>query len=812
MNFKKILVLLIALIMAVGACAPAIHAFNYANIEEKGEEAVEGIQTTIDELVAYVSENYVDIYAEGYNYARENGYIDAALNAVGGAIVAIENIDISGLAVGDDLKEALQYEIEACASTLGLVELALECEEFEWLAFVGIFIVFDIEWHIDNLRDIYAEVLVDESLLGLVDELENALDSVDAAINAALDRAYEGMVEALLPYYNYATFVVDMTMEAYETLVETIAMVHTTIVRVQQFVVDVNNTVVEVVENIKHTFEVVMDTYTAVVSTLVAHRAELTAAFTVALQVYEGVVDFVVEYKNDVKNAVANAKELYNDVVDMVVSAYGEGKDAVAIALEIYAYVTDLFAKVNTDIYETLFGAFNGNFVLNENSYYVALGNAPYADKLANMVHLGNKYDRFDIDGDYVGALAGADLITIDLTDDKVYEYAYAQVMGKLAAIVRGNDDLMGWYNDERFVGPYIREALEGYGIDINAEAVDLDWSKYLDEEGKKALDACLATVKQEVIANGVPEVYVLHFGDLVLDVLAQNGLTFPGVTITLDVEIPVADLVVFAIENVIYKHVEFTTNFVNALENAYTLAPNATVVVTGLTNPLGGISEIVADLGVDLGAGEIALEMVVGALNLQLLAGAFAYENVVYVPTQNAEDIFDAINFTCAHKFGVCEDLDCDLCGEAREAVPHVFTNYVFNNDSTCTKNGTETAVCDNCDKTDTREAANSKSGHDWANATCTAPKTCNECGKKEGPVMPHTYGEWKVLEEPTDLTLGVREHACTVCGHVEQEKIPTVQPEISVPAIIGIVVLVVAVVCGASAGFCYYKKRKEA
>jgi hypothetical protein len=288
--------------------------------------------------------------------------------------------------------------------------------------------------------------------------------------------------------------------------------------------------------------------------------------------------------------------------------------------------------------------------------------------------------------------------------------------------------------------------------------------------------------------------------------------LTFPGVTITLDVEIPVADLIVFAIENVIYKHAEFTFNFANALENVHAIAPEATVVITGLTNPLEGVSESLVEFGVDLGIGELAVDAIVAVLNLQLLAGAFAYENVVYVSGNSAAEIFDAINFTCDHKFGVCEDLDCDLCGELREAVPHVFTNYVFNNDSTCIKNGTETAVCDNCDVTHTREASNTKSGHDWANATCTSPKTCKECGEKQGPVMPHKYGEWKVIEEPTDLTLGIREHTCTVCGHVEQEKIPTVQPKISVPAIIGIVVLAVAVICGASVGFCYYKKKKNA
>ena len=39
-----------------------------------------------------------------------------------------------------------------------------------------------------------------------------------------------------------------------------------------------------------------------------------------------------------------------------------------------------------------------------------------------------------------------------------------------------------------------------------------------------------------------------------------------------------------------------------------------------------------------------------------------------------------------------------------------HSFTNYVSNNDATCTANGTETAKCDGCDETNTREVADSK------------------------------------------------------------------------------------------------------
>ncbi|MBQ4365007.1 MAG: hypothetical protein II804_01960, partial [Clostridia bacterium] len=87
-------------------------------------------------------------------------------------------------------------------------------------------------------------------------------------------------------------------------------------------------------------------------------------------------------------------------------------------------------------------------------------------------------------------------------------------------------------------------------------------------------------------------------------------------------------------------------------------------------------------------------------------------------------------------------------------------FTNYVYNNDATCTADGTETASCDRgCGVTDTRTAEGTKLAHSFTNyvynndATCTADGTetasCDRgCGvtdtrTAEGTKLPHSYGE---------------------------------------------------------------------
>lgn len=80
-------------------------------------------------------------------------------------------------------------------------------------------------------------------------------------------------------------------------------------------------------------------------------------------------------------------------------------------------------------------------------------------------------------------------------------------------------------------------------------------------------------------------------------------------------------------------------------------------------------------------------------------------------------------------------------------EECTHEFTNYVSNNDATCTADGTKTAKCDRCDKTNTVI--------------------------DEGSMKPHSFGDWTVVKEATETEEGLKEKECTVCGHTEQELI---------------------------------------
>ena len=135
-----------------------------------------------------------------------------------------------------------------------------------------------------------------------------------------------------------------------------------------------------------------------------------------------------------------------------------------------------------------------------------------------------------------------------------------------------------------------------------------------------------------------------------------------------------------------------------------------------------------------------------------------------------------------------------------------HSFTDYVENNDATCTENGTETAICDLCGEAeDTREIEDSALGHDFIDYTYNDDATCEADGTKtaicdrddceeedtrtaEGTKLEHNYVDNAVEEKDECETPGFVHYECTLgCGseyvdryidevkHVEDDPIRT-------------------------------------
>lgn len=188
---------------------------------------------------------------------------------------------------------------------------------------------------------------------------------------------------------------------------------------------------------------------------------------------------------------------------------------------------------------------------------------------------------------------------------------------------------------------------------------------------------------------------------------------------------------------------------------------------------------------------------------------------------TETVSEKYLKSSATCTQKAVYYKSCSCGEKGaetfEHGDVLGHSYTNYTYNNDATCEKNGTETATCDNgCQNTDTRTKEKSTLGHnygEWVSnengthtktcshdsthkvtedchggmATCTDKATCVDCSAKYGKTLSHNYSsEWvknksehyrecvcgdKIAvskhtpsAEATETTAQV----CTVCGYV--------------------------------------------
>lgn len=72
----------------------------------------------------------------------------------------------------------------------------------------------------------------------------------------------------------------------------------------------------------------------------------------------------------------------------------------------------------------------------------------------------------------------------------------------------------------------------------------------------------------------------------------------------------------------------------------------------------------------------------------------------------------------------------------------------------------------CTRCDETEGKAL-----GHDWKDATCTEPKTCARCEMKEGKPLGHDVTEWAITKDATCTEAGERRGKCVRCGETLTE-----------------------------------------
>ena len=133
----------------------------------------------------------------------------------------------------------------------------------------------------------------------------------------------------------------------------------------------------------------------------------------------------------------------------------------------------------------------------------------------------------------------------------------------------------------------------------------------------------------------------------------------------------------------------------------------------------------------------------------------------------------WQAATCTSPRRCSVCRVADGEILG-------HEFATYAYDDNATCTKDGTETAVCVRCDATHTRIKKDSATGHKFLEsaiekeATCTRPGTvlleCDECGETEKAALPatgvHSWGRGQIYLPQDCQDSLVARYTCDDCG----------------------------------------------
>jgi len=123
-----------------------------------------------------------------------------------------------------------------------------------------------------------------------------------------------------------------------------------------------------------------------------------------------------------------------------------------------------------------------------------------------------------------------------------------------------------------------------------------------------------------------------------------------------------------------------------------------------------------------------------------------------------------------CIAAFSACRILFADQCN-------HEWSGWTVTKDATCEVAGVRSRTCEQCGETET--APIEATGHKWAEATCTAPKTCTVCNKTEGSVLAHVYDEEIVKDEAlksaaTEENAAVYYKSCS-CGAISKNDAET-------------------------------------
>ena len=286
--------------------------------------------------------------------------------------------------------------------------------------------------------------------------------------------------------------------------------------------------------------------------------------------------------------------------------------------------------------------AFFSDYRISSDSFYLAIGeDTLYADILAKR--LGLRAEQFGMTGWNApdsSLIAKADLITVGYSESIISGFAANQILCYIKnyadveirnAINAYTENLlrhlfggMTFAPGEDFFEEFHEQTDAALDSFLESEAFSniksesMDWAALVGKENAEYADSVRQIIRESLIKTGIPETYTLEInlirfllenpdisGLAGLDILAlfqydaiQNAL---GSHMIFTHELPVLDMLMFAVESYLYGYVKFNIEYARLVYAIGVLNPNAKVVLLGNYHAF-------ADIGMDVVIDDITI------------------------------------------------------------------------------------------------------------------------------------------------------------------------------------------------------------
>ena len=791
----KALSVIMAMMMMLGVCAPAIGAAadDHAHgVNELADDYAEELAAIAD-LIASAEEAYAPAYeqalAEG-KIAEAIAYIDEAIAGLNTAIEAVENYSVDAEFAA--VKAELINELENTVETLNTLNADLEAGKFattDKAAETLLSYEAQLNKHLATLKALAMEIgfVADPYIADLVDAINGYVALATDMIASACERIVatvrdsfntivgelkaeiqhqiailEGYIAELEAYLaELEAALNEMKAEIAELTAEIrakIAAVEAKIAEIKAEIAEIKADIIALTQAIKDGIATIEDAV-EMINALVADVKCLVEF----VENFEIDFDFDLEIPSveEIKATLASLidlEALAEAVAEKVCTAVKTALTSLAQALldqirsdvsclvdGIVSGVLDIINGIVSDTTDFITGIFTDDYTITADSYYVAItgANSAYADLLAETLGVASgkqTWGALDFDD-----LAKADLITVGYDVAEVNSFAVNQVLAYAAELLNGEVRTSAVAYAETVANLMLADTV------LTDDAI----AEYVAEIKATLNDAADAALASEFLAGKTLEsmdwASVIGAEKLALVeqalIAAEAELTAAGIPATYTYEFDVVDFI---------------------FNNTDVFGAELADVIAGFDK-----AEIYTKLGdkayyaVEIPAAEVALLAVESFLYCNVTFQAELAATMATLAEINPDaaiavlgqyNTFDGLTVELG-EISVCLGDAYDVV--AKLASAHILTYAIFmpNVIYVDVAGATDAADADAYIAEQILNAYTVTCAHSWIDATCTDAKTCALCGETEGDALGHTWTDATCTDAKT----------CSVCGTTE-------------------------------------------